>query len=222
MCTALVIGNTIGIGIFMMPAALAPYGLNSLIGWVITVLGCVAVAWVFAGIARIFPQDDGPYAYTQRAFGSPTAFMVLWCYWVSIWVTNATIATGVVGYLTALIPALNTNPMLPAITGLSPDLDLRGREYARRADRGLDADPDDDVEAGAHGHGHSAGPVGILHRALRLHADIFPRPRSTSQTSRAPRRSHSLPCSASNAPRFPLAECGTPSAPFPAPRSSAL
>ena len=26
MCTALVIGNTIGIGIFMMPAALAPFG----------------------------------------------------------------------------------------------------------------------------------------------------------------------------------------------------
>ena len=118
MCTALVIGNTIGIGIFMMPAALAPYGLNSLIGWVITVLGCVAVAWVFAGFARIFPQDDGPYVYTQRAFGSPTAFMVLWCYWVSIWVTNATIATGVVGYLTSLVPALNANPMLPAITGL--------------------------------------------------------------------------------------------------------
>ena len=44
--------------------------------------------------------------------------MVLWCYWVSIWVTNATIATGVVGYLTSLIPALNANPMLPAITGL--------------------------------------------------------------------------------------------------------
>jgi APA family basic amino acid/polyamine antiporter len=118
MCTALVIGNTIGIGIFMMPAALAPYGLNSLIGWLITVLGCVAVAWVFAGLARLFPQDDGPYAYTQRAFGGPTAFMVLWCYWVSIWVTNATIATGVVGYLTALFPVLGTNPLLPPITAL--------------------------------------------------------------------------------------------------------
>ena len=27
MCTALVIGNTIGIGIFVLPASLAPYGL---------------------------------------------------------------------------------------------------------------------------------------------------------------------------------------------------
>ena len=114
MCTALVIGNTIGIGIFMMPASLAPYGLNSLIGWLITVLGCVAVAWVFAGLARLFPQDDGPYAYTQRAFGSPTAFMVLWCYWVSIWVTNATIATGVVGYLTALFPCSSSQPTAAA------------------------------------------------------------------------------------------------------------
>src|SRR6185295_13793912 len=72
-----------------------------------------------AGMARLFPQDDGPYAYTQRAFGSPTAFMVLWCYWVSIWVTNATIATSVVGYLTALIPVLGTNPLLPPVTALS-------------------------------------------------------------------------------------------------------
>ena len=119
MCTALVIGNTIGIGIFMMPAALAPYGLNSIIGWLITVLGCVAVAWVFAGLARIFPQDDGPYAYTQRAFGSPTAFMVLWCYWVSIWVTNATIATSVVGYLAALFPVIGSNALLPPVTALS-------------------------------------------------------------------------------------------------------
>ena len=31
MCTALVIGNTIGMGIFMQPAALAPFGYNALI-----------------------------------------------------------------------------------------------------------------------------------------------------------------------------------------------
>ena len=33
MCTALVIGNTIGIGIFVLPASLAPYGFNALLGW---------------------------------------------------------------------------------------------------------------------------------------------------------------------------------------------
>ena len=33
-CTALVVGNTIGIGIFLLPASLAPYGLNAMLGWV--------------------------------------------------------------------------------------------------------------------------------------------------------------------------------------------
>ncbi len=119
MCTALVVGNTIGIGVFMMPAALAPYGLNALTGWLFTVVGCIFLAWVFAGLARAFPQDDGPYAYTMRAFGTGTAFVVLWCYWVSTWVTNAAIAIGIVGYLSILIPALNGNPWLPPVTALS-------------------------------------------------------------------------------------------------------
>ena len=36
-CLALVIGNTIGTGIFLLPAALAPFGWNALYGWAITV-----------------------------------------------------------------------------------------------------------------------------------------------------------------------------------------
>jgi len=59
-CTALVVGNTIGIGIFMLPAVLAPFGLNALIGWGVTVVGCVALANVFARLAKVFPDADGP------------------------------------------------------------------------------------------------------------------------------------------------------------------
>ncbi|MGH8131948.1 MAG: amino acid permease [Steroidobacteraceae bacterium] len=119
MCIALVVGNTIGIGIFMMPAALAPYGLNALPAWLITAAGCIFVAWVFAGLARAFPQDDGPYAYASRAFGDGVAFVMLWCYWVSTWVTNAVIAIGVVGYLSIFFPVLNVNRALAAVTALS-------------------------------------------------------------------------------------------------------
>ena len=61
MCTALIVGNTIGIGIFMMPAALAPFGLNALTAWVITAVGCIFVAWVFAGLARAFPGRRLPH-----------------------------------------------------------------------------------------------------------------------------------------------------------------
>jgi APA family basic amino acid/polyamine antiporter len=119
MSTALVVGNTIGMGIFVLPASLAPYGFNAITGWIVTLVGFVFIARVLAGLARAFPEDDGPYAYTRRAFGEGTAFMVLWCYWVATWITNAAIAIGIVGYLAILIPALNSNPLFPPLTALA-------------------------------------------------------------------------------------------------------
>src|SRR3569833_2079954 len=117
-CAALVVGNTIGIGVFLLPAARAPYGLNALWAWAITIVGCVFLAIVFSGLARTFPQDDGPYAYTARAFGPGVSFFVLWCYWFSSWGTNATIAIGVVGYLASLVPVLQSVPWLPPYIAL--------------------------------------------------------------------------------------------------------
>jgi len=119
MCTALVVGNTIGMGIFMLPASLAPYGMNALPAWLITAAGCIFVAWVFAGLARAFPDDDGPYAYTSRVFGSGIAFVLMWCYWVSTWMTLAVLATGIVGYLSFFSPALSVNRALAAVTAVS-------------------------------------------------------------------------------------------------------
>jgi len=119
MCTALVVGNTIGVGIFMLPASLAPYGINALPAWLITTVGCIFIAWVFAGLARAFPQDDGPYAYSARAFGGFVAFLLMWCYWISTWVTNAVLATGVTGYLSIFFPALAANHTLAAATAVS-------------------------------------------------------------------------------------------------------
>jgi APA family basic amino acid/polyamine antiporter len=117
-CTALIVGNTIGIGVFLLPAALAPYGLNALWAWLITIVGCVFLAVVFSGLARTFPRDDGPYAYTARAFGPGVSFFVLWCYWLSSWVTNATIAIGVVGYLATVFPVLQSVPWLAPYVAL--------------------------------------------------------------------------------------------------------
>jgi APA family basic amino acid/polyamine antiporter len=105
-CTALVIGNTIGIGIFMMPAVLAPYGLNALIGWTATALGCAILAGVYARLARDFPNPDGPYGWIRSTQGDAPAFLAAWCYWVSVWITNATLAVGVVAYLQAALPAV--------------------------------------------------------------------------------------------------------------------
>ena len=115
-CTALVIGNTIGMGIFLLPASLAPYGLNALLGWGVTVIGMSVIAWVYAQLARRYPDADGPYAYLRVTVGEVVAFLAIWCYWASLWITNATIAVGVVGYLGALAPPLQ--PLPPALVAL--------------------------------------------------------------------------------------------------------
>jgi len=106
MSTALIVGNVIGMGIFLLPVSLAPYGINAFAGWAATVTGCIFVAYTFAQLARSLPEEDGPYGYMRRAFGNGVAFFVMWSYWMSIWITNAALAIGVVGYLVALYPPL--------------------------------------------------------------------------------------------------------------------
>jgi APA family basic amino acid/polyamine antiporter len=118
MCTSLIVGNMIGMGIFMLPAALAPFGRNAFAGWAITVTGCLFIAHVFARLARAMPDEDGPYGYCRRAFGNGVAFFTMWCYWVSIWVTNAALAIGIVGYLTTLLPVLSSHPALPPLAAM--------------------------------------------------------------------------------------------------------
>ena len=49
MCTALVVGNTIGMGIFVLPASLAPYGFNAITGWLVTLVG-----FLFGNAALLF------------------------------------------------------------------------------------------------------------------------------------------------------------------------
>ena len=110
MCTALVVGNMIGSGVFMLPASLAPYGWNAVFGWLVTIAGGLCLAFVFAGLAREFPKAGGPYAYTQEAFGPLVGFMVAWSYWISLWVGNAAIATGAVSYLSVIFPAIAKVP----------------------------------------------------------------------------------------------------------------
>ena len=110
MSLALVIGNTIGTGVFLIPATLAPYGLNSLIAWGFTALGSILLAIVFSRLSRAFPDAGGPYAYVHLAFGPLAAFLVAWGYWISIWVGNAGIATAAVSALTPLLPWIAVVP----------------------------------------------------------------------------------------------------------------
>lgn len=119
MCLALVVGNMIGSGVFLLPASLAPYGLNSILGWIFTASGGVLLAIVFAQLARVYPQAGGPYLYPRVAFGEGCGFVMAWGYWMSVWVGNAAIAIGSVAALSELVPALRTTKGAPALTAVA-------------------------------------------------------------------------------------------------------
>ena len=52
---ALVMGSMVGSGVFLLPASLAAYRGLSLVGWIVSAIGSVALALVFARLARHFP-----------------------------------------------------------------------------------------------------------------------------------------------------------------------
>src|SRR5690242_11894912 len=107
-------------GVFMLPATLAPYGSISLIGWIISGLGAMSLALVYAWLSKLRPgSTGGPYAYTRDGMGDFAAFLVAWGYWISVWATNAAIAVAFVSYLGAFIPAIASSSVLALSAGLA-------------------------------------------------------------------------------------------------------
>src|SRR6476646_7234501 len=115
MCLALVIGNMIGSGVFLLPASLGPYGVNSIFGWLVTAAGSVLLAFFFARLARSYPDAAGPYVYPRKPFGEAAGFLTAWGYWMAVWIGNAAIVTGTVAYLADIVPAIKQVVGGPAI-----------------------------------------------------------------------------------------------------------
>lgn len=92
----------IGGGIFSLPqnmAASADVG-AVLIGWVITAIGMLTLAFVFQTLANRKPDlDGGVYAYAKAGFGDYMGFSSAWGYWISAWLGN-------VGYFVLLFSTL--------------------------------------------------------------------------------------------------------------------
>ena len=100
--TALVIGSMIGGGIFGLPqqmaGAAAPGPL--IIGWLITGLGMLMLAFVFQRLAVNRPEiNAGIYGYARAGFGDFVGFSSAWGYWLSAWIGN-------VGYLVLLMASI--------------------------------------------------------------------------------------------------------------------
>lgn len=116
--TALVIGNMIGSGIFLLPASLASFGGISIVGWLFTAAGAMFLALLFAKLGSMVPKVGGPYAYTRLGFGDFAGFWIAWGYWISVWSGNAAIAVALVSYLQGIIPVLGSSLWLSAAVAI--------------------------------------------------------------------------------------------------------
>ena len=99
---ALVVGSVIGSGIFGLPQNMAVgAGAGAIvIGWVITGVGMLMLAFVYQMLATQKPElDNGIYAYARALSGDYVGFNAAWGYWLSAWIGN-------VGYLVAAFSAL--------------------------------------------------------------------------------------------------------------------
>jgi len=90
MTTALVIGTMVGAGIFMLPVTLAPLGANTIIGWLVSSVGALCIAFSLSRLSEL--GGDGIQANIERELGQNTGFLVAWAFWVSNWAAQAGVA----------------------------------------------------------------------------------------------------------------------------------
>ncbi|MGG5460086.1 APC family permease [Clostridium sp. B9] len=135
--TALVVGNMMGSGIFMLPASLA--GVSgpgaTILAWILTGLGSLVLALTFANLGSKIPKTGGTYEYSRLAYGNFMGFMTAWLYWNGSWIGNATIFIVVATYLGEVISALTNSPMVgflfcSAILWTSTYINIRGTKLA--------------------------------------------------------------------------------------------
>jgi arginine:ornithine antiporter/lysine permease len=101
--TAIVVGSMIGSGIFALPSQMAGSAAPGplLIGWLITGVGMLTLAFVFQTLAERKPDvDGGVYGYAREGFGNYIGFTSAFGYWASAWMGN-------VAYLVLLFATLD-------------------------------------------------------------------------------------------------------------------
>jgi APA family basic amino acid/polyamine antiporter len=117
--TSLVVGNMIGAGVFLMPAAMASFGSIGLLGWVFSAIGSFFLAKVFSNLSKLLPHaTGGPYAYTRNGLGDFAGFLVAWGYYLAVSCANAAITISFVSAMSTFFPVLASSSVIAISTGL--------------------------------------------------------------------------------------------------------
>src|SRR3954452_9112850 len=105
MTFALVIGGVVGSGIFYLPVALAPLGASVPLGWLISGVGVMAMAYCASRI--VSPDGGGLQAYVENELGTGAGFIVTWMTWCSTCVGNPAVALATAAALASIVPSLS-------------------------------------------------------------------------------------------------------------------
>jgi len=119
---ALVVGSMIGGGVFNLPSDMSAHASPGaiVIGWAITGLGMLMLAFVYQGLALRKPAlNSGPYAYARAGFGAYVGFQSAWGYWISAWLGNVSYAVAIFGSLAFFFPFFGKGNNLQSVIGAS-------------------------------------------------------------------------------------------------------
>ena len=113
--TFIVAVNMMGSGIIMLPTNMAQVGAISLLSWIVTAVGSMAIAYGFAQAGLFNQRPGGMAAYAEDAYGKAGYFQVFFLYFLSLAIGNVAIAISAVGYLAAFFPWLSSTPIATCI-----------------------------------------------------------------------------------------------------------
>jgi len=109
--TFIVAVNMMGSGIIMLPTNMAKVGAISLLSWIVTALGSMALAYGFAQAGIFNQRTGGLAAYAEDGYGKDGYFQAFFLYFVSLAIGNVAIAISAVGYLATFFPNLSATPI---------------------------------------------------------------------------------------------------------------
>ncbi len=108
--TFIVMVNMMGSGIIMLPTNMAKVGAISLLSWIVTAVGSMAMAWGFAQAGIYNQRPGGLAAYGEDGYGKAGYFQAFFLYFVSLAIANVAVAISALGYLASFFPGLIATP----------------------------------------------------------------------------------------------------------------
>ncbi|VVN24461.1 Putrescine transporter PotE [Pseudomonas fluorescens] len=100
--TMLTAVNMLGSGIVLLPTKLAEVGGISILSWLITATGSLALAYAFARCGMLSRKTGGMGGYAEYTFGKAGNYLTNYTYGLSLLIANVAISITAVGYIQEL------------------------------------------------------------------------------------------------------------------------